>query len=107
MGQRPHPRRLIPNEFKITWTAQEYEALYHTWLTIRPLARIIVIEKALEERVELIEAKTRAPGSPYYDINPSSRVPYPGVHIPFEEAKMRRQFGAVYDDYIARVRRWI
>jgi protein-S-isoprenylcysteine O-methyltransferase Ste14 len=29
------------------------------------------------------------------------------VHIPFEEAKMRRQFGAVYDDYVARVRRWI
>ncbi|MDR6304608.1 protein-S-isoprenylcysteine O-methyltransferase Ste14 [Nitrobacter vulgaris] len=29
------------------------------------------------------------------------------VHIPFEEAKMRRQFGAAYDDYIARVRRWM
>lgn len=29
------------------------------------------------------------------------------VHIPFEEAKMRRQFGAEYDDYVARVRRWI
>ncbi|KWV58793.1 hypothetical protein AS156_03345 [Bradyrhizobium macuxiense] len=29
------------------------------------------------------------------------------VHIPFEEAKMRRQFGAAYDDYAARVRRWI
>jgi hypothetical protein len=29
------------------------------------------------------------------------------VHIPFEEAKMRRQFGTVYDDYVARVRRWI
>jgi protein-S-isoprenylcysteine O-methyltransferase Ste14 len=29
------------------------------------------------------------------------------VHIPFEEAKMRRQFGAAYDDYMARVRRWI
>lgn len=40
------------------------------------LARIIVIEKALEERVEIIEAKTRAPGSPYYQINPSGRVPY-------------------------------
>jgi len=25
------------------------------------------------------------------------------VHIPFEEAKMRRQFGAVYDNYVARV----
>jgi protein-S-isoprenylcysteine O-methyltransferase Ste14 len=29
------------------------------------------------------------------------------VHIPFEEAKMRRQFGAAYDDYVGRVRRWI
>jgi len=40
------------------------------------LARIIVIEKALEDRVEIIEAKTRAAGSPYYQINPSGRVPY-------------------------------
>jgi protein-S-isoprenylcysteine O-methyltransferase Ste14 len=29
------------------------------------------------------------------------------VHIPFEEAKMRRQFGQTYDDYVARVRRWL
>jgi protein-S-isoprenylcysteine O-methyltransferase Ste14 len=29
------------------------------------------------------------------------------VHIPFEEAKMRRQFGAAYENYVARVRRWI
>ena len=29
------------------------------------------------------------------------------VHIPFEEAKMRRQFGATYDRYIERVRRWV
>jgi protein-S-isoprenylcysteine O-methyltransferase Ste14 len=29
------------------------------------------------------------------------------VHIPFEEAKMRRQFGAAYDGYLARVRRWV
>ena len=29
------------------------------------------------------------------------------VHIPFEEAKMRRQFGATYDDYVERVRRWV
>ena len=40
------------------------------------LARIVVIEKALEDRVEIIEAKTRTPGSPYYRINPSGRVPY-------------------------------
>lgn len=29
------------------------------------------------------------------------------VHIPFEEAKMRRQFGDAYDNYVHRVRRWI
>ena len=29
------------------------------------------------------------------------------VHIPFEEAKMRRQFGAEFDAYCARVRRWL
>jgi protein-S-isoprenylcysteine O-methyltransferase Ste14 len=29
------------------------------------------------------------------------------VHIPFEEAKMHRQFGAAYGDYLTRVRRWI
>jgi glutathione S-transferase len=40
------------------------------------LARIIVIEKALEDRVEIVAAKTRTPGSPYYQINPSGRVPY-------------------------------
>jgi glutathione S-transferase len=40
------------------------------------LARIIVLEKGLEDRVEIIEAKTRTPGSPYYQINPSGRVPY-------------------------------
>jgi glutathione S-transferase len=40
------------------------------------LARIIVIEKGLEDRVEIVAAKTRTPGSPYYQINPSGRVPY-------------------------------
>jgi glutathione S-transferase len=40
------------------------------------LARIIVIEKDLERRIEIIEAKTRTPGSAYYQINPSGRVPY-------------------------------
>jgi protein-S-isoprenylcysteine O-methyltransferase Ste14 len=29
------------------------------------------------------------------------------IHIPFEEAKMRRQFGAEYDGYVGRVRRWV
>ena len=40
------------------------------------LARIIVVEKALEDRVEVIAAKTRTRDSPYYQINPSGRVPY-------------------------------
>jgi protein-S-isoprenylcysteine O-methyltransferase Ste14 len=29
------------------------------------------------------------------------------IHIPFEEAKMRRQFGAEFDSYVRRVRRWV
>jgi len=40
------------------------------------LARILVLEKELEARVEIIQAKTRTPGSPYYQINPSGRVPF-------------------------------
>jgi glutathione S-transferase len=40
------------------------------------LARIVVIEKGVEDRVEIIAAKTRTPDSPYYRINPSGRVPY-------------------------------
>lgn len=40
------------------------------------MARIVVLEKGLEGRVETIVAKTRAADSPYYAINPSGRVPY-------------------------------
>ena len=40
------------------------------------LARILVLEKALEDRIEIIAAKTRAADSPYYQVNPSGRVPY-------------------------------
>jgi glutathione S-transferase len=40
------------------------------------LARILVLEKRLEHRVDVIAAKTRVPDSPYYQINPSGRVPY-------------------------------
>jgi protein-S-isoprenylcysteine O-methyltransferase Ste14 len=29
------------------------------------------------------------------------------AHIPFEEDKMRRQFGTAYDEYTRQVRRWI
>ena len=40
------------------------------------MARIVVIEKKLESRVEIIVAQTRRTDSPYYAINPSGRVPY-------------------------------
>lgn len=40
------------------------------------IARIVVLEKGLASRVEVISAKTRLSNSPYYDINPSGRVPY-------------------------------
>jgi len=40
------------------------------------LARILVLEKGLADGVEIIAAKTRTPGSPYYNVNPSGRVPY-------------------------------
>ena len=39
------------------------------------LARIVVLEKRLDGKVELVEAQTRIPGSPYYALNPSGRVP--------------------------------
>ncbi|MFM9888879.1 MAG: glutathione S-transferase N-terminal domain-containing protein [Burkholderiales bacterium] len=40
------------------------------------MARIVVLEKGLESRVEIVVAQTRRVDSPYYDINPSGRVPY-------------------------------
>ncbi len=40
------------------------------------IARIVVLEKGLESRVEVITAQTRLADSPYYRINPSGRVPY-------------------------------
>ncbi|MFL6573549.1 MAG: glutathione S-transferase family protein [Burkholderiales bacterium] len=40
------------------------------------MARIVVLEKKLERRVEIVFAKTRVAESPYYAINPSGRVPY-------------------------------
>jgi glutathione S-transferase len=40
------------------------------------MARIVVLEKALSDRVEVIVAQTRLVDSPYYRINPSGRVPY-------------------------------
>jgi len=40
------------------------------------ITRIFIIEKALEDRVEIVPAETRVADSPYYRINPSGRVPY-------------------------------
>jgi glutathione S-transferase len=40
------------------------------------IARIVMLEKGLRDRVEVILAQTRAADSPYYRINPSGRVPY-------------------------------
>lgn len=40
------------------------------------LARMVVIEKDLQSRVAVETAVTRTPGSPYYAINPSGRVPF-------------------------------
>ena len=40
------------------------------------IARIVIIEKGLEDRVETVLAQTRTIDSPYYRINPSGRVPY-------------------------------
>lgn len=40
------------------------------------IVRIVVIEKKLSDKVEVIMAKTRTTDSPYYQINPSGRVPH-------------------------------
>ena len=40
------------------------------------IARIVILEKGLGGRVEIIAAQTRLADSPYYRINPSGRVPY-------------------------------
>lgn len=40
------------------------------------VARIVVIEKGLADRVKIVEARTRTPHSPYFALNPSGRVPF-------------------------------
>jgi glutathione S-transferase len=40
------------------------------------IARIVVNEKELSDRVRVLMVKTRVPDRPYYKINPSGRVPY-------------------------------
>ena len=40
------------------------------------MAQIVIFEKGLTDRVQVIMAKTRTVDSHYYKINPSGRVPY-------------------------------
>jgi glutathione S-transferase len=40
------------------------------------MVRIVILEKGLQSRVEILKAQTRQTDSPYYSINPSGRVPY-------------------------------
>jgi len=40
------------------------------------MTRIVVLEKGLQHRVEVVAATTRTADSPYYRINPTGRVPY-------------------------------
>ena len=40
------------------------------------IVRIVILEKGLQDRVEIVTAQTRQAGSPYYAINPSGRVPF-------------------------------
>jgi glutathione S-transferase len=43
---------------------------------MRAWPRIMIIEKRLVDRVDVVLAQTRLADSPYYSINPSGRVPY-------------------------------
>lgn len=40
------------------------------------MVRMFILEKGLQDRIEIILAQTRQSNSPYYVINPSGRVPY-------------------------------
>jgi glutathione S-transferase len=52
------------------------ETLHHAGFALRSDGQIVVVEKQLEGRVELVVAQTRSVDSPYYRIAPSGRVPY-------------------------------
>ena len=40
------------------------------------IARAAIIEHGIDDRIEVVSARTREPGSPYYEISPSGRVPF-------------------------------
>jgi glutathione S-transferase len=69
-----------PTQSRLAAKTRQLELLMKLYVTLTSpysrLARIMVLEKALDDRVEVIAAKTRAKDSPYYQINPSGRVPY-------------------------------
>jgi len=51
--------------------------LYHTPTSpYARIVRIVILEKGLADRVEVIQAQTRKDDSPYYTLNPSGRVPH-------------------------------
>ncbi len=54
------------------------------------LARIVVLEKDLAAKVEVLIAETRKPGSPYYAVNPSGRVPFlvRDDHVGMEDSQL-------------------
>lgn len=69
--------------------------LYITWTSpYARIARMVIAEKGLAARVEIIEAKTRTAGSPYYAVNPSGRVPYlvTGDDLAFEDSHLIAQY---------------
>jgi hypothetical protein len=65
-GQSGHPRAQCP--LGATLSPLSVEASMKLYVTYTSpyarLARIVVMEKALEDRVEILKAKTRAAGSP-------------------------------------------
>ena len=40
------------------------------------IVRIVILEKGLESRIEIIQAQLRTTDSSYYSINPSGRIPF-------------------------------
>jgi glutathione S-transferase len=60
---------------------------------------MVVLEKGLAARVEIVAAQTRTSGSPYYRVNPSGRVPY--LEIPGKPGLEDSQLIVAYLDHIS------
>ena len=54
------------------------------------MVRMMIIEKRLQARVEIIVTRTRMANNPYHAINPSGRVPYlvRGDGVGLEESRL-------------------